>query len=81
MFKSNMRGSDQARVVELVNYIREIKGYYFNMTVLQVILAGNPQLYQLLTLGTEKYLRCSVKLTPEVIERRVQTTKKKMYRS
>lgn len=76
-----MRGSEQARIAELVNYIREIKGYYFNMAVLHSILAGNPQLYQLLTLGTEKYLKCLVKLTPDAIKRRVKATKKKMYSS
>lgn len=47
MFKSNVRDSRSARVGELVAYVRDIKGYYFNMTVLYNMMDINQELYKL----------------------------------
>lgn len=45
MFRSNLRQSQVTKIDEIINYIQNIKGYYFNIGVLNRMIALNPNLY------------------------------------
>lgn len=66
MFRSNLRQSQVTKIDEIINYIQNIKGYYFNIGVLNKMIALNPSLYTKFVNDEEKYLKCE-KMTVDQI--------------
>ena len=50
IFRMTMRGSQIVKLCDIVKYIRDVNGYYFNQNVLTSMLNINPKLYKLINL-------------------------------
>jgi hypothetical protein len=50
IFKGSMRGSQIAKLSDIIIYVRDINGYFFNNDVLNYILSINPKLYKIISM-------------------------------
>jgi hypothetical protein len=74
-----MRGSQVAKLSDVIMYVTDVNGYFFNADVLNCILNINPKLYKIITMHKEKYIKCR-RLTERCVHKRQLSSKIKMKR-
>ena len=79
IFKSNFRPSRTIELIELIKYVRDIQGYYFERRRLDRLLLLNPSVYKLIRINGRPFIKCGA-IKEEDIGVRLHKTKISMAR-
>jgi hypothetical protein len=51
IFKVSMRGRKVTKLSDIIMYVRDVNGYFFNTDVLNGIIGINPKLYKIISIN------------------------------